>query len=83
MQKYYYQKGRCPESLYMSLNPVLYEENGNKKEYKKVRMVCGGWKDGLPAKVGCSLAETCPLLEAAPELVIDDGINLRDKKLGE
>jgi len=89
MQKFYYVRGYCPISQYLSQCPVKYESTGNKDEYKRVRMECSGWegeeKPYRPATTGCSKADTCPLLEEAPELMMDDkkGIILRDKKLGE
>ena len=89
MVKYYYTQGYCPKSKYLSQCPVKYESTANKDEYKRVRMECGGWEGEempfRPAKTGCEMAETCPLLEKAPELLIDDkhGIILRDRKLGE
>jgi len=89
MQKYYYVQGHCPISQYLSQNPVKYESTGNKDEYRRVRMECGGWegeeKPYRPAKTGCDKADSCPLLKDAPEYITDDHHNivLRDRKLGE
>lgn len=89
MIKYYYVQGYCPVSKYLSQNPVKYESTGNKDEFKRVRMECNGWEGTempfKPGKTGCDKADTCQLLEKAPELIMDDhhGIILRDRKLGE
>lgn len=88
MIKYYYVQGYCPISQYLSQNPVKYESTSNKNEFKRVRMECNGWTEEKPCHpldTGCNKADTCPLLEKAPELIMDDhhGIILRDRKLGE
>ena len=69
MIKYYYVRGYCPISQYLSQNPVRYESTGTKDEFKRVRMECGGWegeKPCRPAKTGCDKADSCPLLKDAP-----------------
>lgn len=78
MQKYYYQQGRCESNRYLSLNPILYESTEEKDIYRKTRMVCRLVNEGA-----CDRITACPLFEAAPEFVTDDGVSLRDKKLDE
>lgn len=78
MQKYYYQQGRCETNHYLSLNPVLYEATEEKDKYRKSKMVCQMILDGK-----CDKVTSCQLFRDAPELVTDNKINLRDKKLGE
>lgn len=78
MQKYYYQQGRCEASHYLSQNPIQYESTDEKDIYRKSKMVCH-----MVLEEKCDRAETCQLLQNAPEFVIDDKINLRDKKLDE
>ena len=76
MSKYYYQQGRCEENHYLSLNPVQYESTEEKDIYKKSKMDCRMVSDGR-----CDRAETCQLLQEAPEFMKYDKINLRDNKL--
>ena len=83
MQKYYYQQGRCEASRYMGLYPVLCESTETKNEYRKVRMVCKGWKDGHATEPTCPMAESCQVFQNTPEIILDQGVALRDKKLGE
>ena len=83
MQKYYYQSGRCEASSYQGLYPVLCESTDVKNEYKKVRMVCKGWKDGHATEPSCPMAENCSVYINTPDIIEDKGMALRDKKLGE
>ena len=76
MNKYYYQRGMCEALHYNSLNPVLYESTDTENEYRKVKMNCNAIQKGV-----CNKEYNCQLLLAAPELVIDNGVDLRDKKL--
>ena len=78
MDKYYYQQGRCAANSYLSLNPILYTSTEEKGMYKKVKMACDRVLDGT-----CDRAETCSFLQEAPELVKDNPVSLRDRKLGE
>ena len=41
MEKYLYIQGFCQETHYTSLQPVLYEKEGE-GEYRRVRMACNG-----------------------------------------
>ena len=83
MQKYYYQSGRCDASRYQGLYPVLCESTDVKNEFKKVRMVCKGWKDGHATEPSCPMAENCSVYINTPDIIEDKGMALRDKKLGE
>lgn len=76
MEKYYYQKGMCVTSGYMSLNPVLYESTDSAQAYRKVKMTCGCVDNGT-----CVAETMCQLFHDAPDSIIDDGINLRNNKL--
>jgi len=83
MKKYYYQLGRCPISSYLSQNPVIYESTEEKDKYKKIKMDCHKWENGRTTTGECPNAVDCPLFHSAPDVLIDDHINLRNKKLDE
>ena len=76
-EKFYYQLGRCECNHYLSLNPVVYTQTSTENTYSKVRMDCA-----CIAKGECDRTYTCQLLMDAPDILINDGANLRDKKLG-
>ena len=78
MNKFYYERRMCKALGYLSLNPVLYESTEEKGVYKKVCMKCNAINAGV-----CTISESCSLLFSAPELVVDNGVNLRNKKIGE
>lgn len=78
MQKYYYQQGRCETNHYLSLNHVLYESTEEKYKYRKSKMICHMVLDGK-----CNKVTSCQLFQEAPEYIVDDKVNLRDKKLDE
>ena len=78
MNKFYYERGMCKALGYLSLNPVLYESTEEEGVYKKVCMACNAIATGV-----CQIAGSCSLLLSAPELVVDNGVNLREKKIGE
>lgn len=74
MEKHYYQEGICRALSYLSLNPVVYEQQNDGKYHKK-RMDCNCVRHGE-----CDRELTCQLLVDAPEIVEDNKINLRDIK---
>lgn len=76
MKKYYYQQGMCTANHYNSLNPVEYESTETKGVFQKVKMVCSCIEKGE-----CDKALSCELLLKAPETLIDNDINLRNKNL--
>lgn len=77
-EKFYYQQGRCECNSYLSLNPVVYVESTTEpKLFLKDRMDCRCIINGE-----CDRTYTCSLLQDAPESIIDDGVTIRDKKLG-
>lgn len=76
MNKYYYHKGMCETLHYYSLNPIIYEQTENKEEYKKIKMDCNAIASGK-----CDKSLTCPILQDAPEIIIDNNINLSKNKL--
>ena len=78
MEKYHYFQGRCEANHYLSQNPVIYVSNEGEETYKKDRMGCN-----LVQNKTCERAYTCQLLIDAPVELIPDGVNLRDKKIGE
>ncbi len=61
MEKYLYVQGFCQETHYTSLQPVLYEKEG--EVYRKVRMVCNG------TCASCKRMEECDYLDAAPDVI--------------
>ena len=75
--KFFYQKVLGQTLSYLSLNPVIYEkkEDGH---YHKQQMDCDCIHRGL-----CDKATTCQLLLDAPEIVENNKIRLRNKKLGQ
>lgn len=75
MEKYYYQEGVCRALSYLSLNPVVYEKQEDGKYHKK-RMDCDCINKGK-----CDKTTSCQLFKDAPEIVEDNKIKLRDKKL--
>ena len=77
IQKYYYQKGMCIALGYNSLNPVIYTSSGGKEDFQKNHMTCYAVADGR-----CKCANTCQLLQDAPEKLPYYCSDLRDKKLG-
>ena len=77
-EKYYYQLGRCECNHYLSHNPIIYTQSSSDEHtYSKVRMDCQCIINGE-----CDRTYTCQLLMDAPDVLISDGVNLRDKKLG-
>ena len=62
MEKYLYIQGFCQETHYTSLQPVLYEKEGE-GEYRRVRMACNG------SCASCGRMESCDYLESAPERI--------------
>ena len=62
MEKYLYIQGFCQETHYTSLQPVLYEKEGE-GEYRRVRMACNG------SCASCGRMESCDDLESAPERI--------------
>lgn len=75
MNKFHYHAGMCEALHYYSLNPIIYEPTENKDEYKKIKMNCRAIEQNK-----CDKALTCPILQAAPEILIDNTINLRKSK---
>lgn len=74
--RYYYHQGFCEALSLSSLNPILYQGEGEKNvEYHKVRMGCSAIENGK-----CEMADTCNLFMEAPEMMIDDGANLLKEK---
>jgi len=75
-ERFYYQQGMCEALSLNSLNPILYEGEGEKnKEYHKVRMACSAIESGI-----CTMADNCRIFEEAPEIAEDDGAQMVKEK---
>lgn len=75
-ERFYYQQGMCEALSLNSLNPILYQGEGEKnKEYHKVRMVCSAIESGL-----CTMSDTCGVFLEAPETAVDDGAQMVKEK---
>lgn len=71
-ERYYYCQGFCETLSLNSLNPILYQGEGEKSvEYKKVKMACSAIENGT-----CDMAENCKVFFDAPEMMEDDGANM-------
>lgn len=75
MEKYYYQEGICKALSYLSLNPVVYEQQEDGTYHKK-RMDCNCVRRGE-----CDRETSCQLFVDAPQILMDTGLILKNKKI--
>ena len=75
-QKYYYQSGFCTALHYSSLNPVIYESEGEGKTFHKRCMGCEAIRNGK-----CEKKDSCQYLEDAPECLPYNYYLLRKEKM--
>lgn len=77
-KKYYYENEMCVALEYRSLNPVVYEADGEESlQYHKARMDCDAITKGV-----CHEGENCRVFKAAPEKLEGSYYLMTDKKLG-
>lgn len=75
-ERFFYRQGFCEALSLNSLNPVMYQGEGEKDiVYHKVKMVCTAIEDGK-----CEFAESCKIFLEAPDNMEDDGADMVKSK---